>query len=222
MANIDTGGGDKPKKGKQKKQSLRVDFTPMVDMNMLLITFFMFCTSLSKPQTMEINMPSKDKVDDDKKTEFVDSRAVTILLSGDDKIYYYLGMPNEERYNDPNFLVETDFTENGLRAMLLSRNAAVHRKITDLKIERMNEKISEEDYKKQTIEIKKDKSAPQVSIKATEKATYKNLIDALDEMQIASIGVYAIVDIADGDLFLLHQKTGDPDYAVAETQEVAQ
>ena len=41
--------------------AVRVDFTPMVDMNMLLITFFMLCTSLSKPQTMEISMPSNEK-----------------------------------------------------------------------------------------------------------------------------------------------------------------
>ena len=49
--NTDKGKGD-GKKGKQKKVNIRVDFTPMVDMNMLLITFFMLCTSLSKPQTM--------------------------------------------------------------------------------------------------------------------------------------------------------------------------
>ena len=47
------------KKGRQKKQVLRVDFTPMVDMNMLLITFFMFCTTLLKPQVMNITMPAK-------------------------------------------------------------------------------------------------------------------------------------------------------------------
>lgn len=41
------------KESKQKKMNVRVDFTPMVDMLMLLITFFMLCTSLSKPQTME-------------------------------------------------------------------------------------------------------------------------------------------------------------------------
>ena len=40
-------------------------------------------------------------------------------------------------------------------------------------------------------------------IKATDKSTYKNLIDALDEMQICSIGKYVIVDITDGDQFLI-------------------
>ena len=53
--------GGKRGKSKQKKMTVRVDFTPMVDMNMLLITFFMLCTTLSKPQTMEISMPSNDK-----------------------------------------------------------------------------------------------------------------------------------------------------------------
>ena len=49
--NTDKGKGD-GKKGKQKKVNIRVDFTPMVDMNMLLITFFMLCTSLSKPSPL--------------------------------------------------------------------------------------------------------------------------------------------------------------------------
>ena len=48
----DSGKGGK--KGQQKKMKIHVDFTPMVDMNMLLITFFMFCTTLSKPQTSRI------------------------------------------------------------------------------------------------------------------------------------------------------------------------
>ena len=60
MAEIQQKDSGERKKGKQKKFNVRVDFTPMVDMNMLLITFFMLCTSMSKPQTMEISMPRKD------------------------------------------------------------------------------------------------------------------------------------------------------------------
>ncbi len=47
------------------------------------------------------------------------------------------------------------------------------------------------------------KNTPVVIIKATEKSKYVNLIDALDEMQICSIGKYVIVDITSGDEFLL-------------------
>ena len=72
----DNGGG----KGKQKKMTIRVDFTPMVDMNMLLITFFMLCTSLSKPQTMEISMPSNDKsITEEDQTKDKASRAITLI-----------------------------------------------------------------------------------------------------------------------------------------------
>ena len=59
MAEVTEGGNEKRSKSKQKKMAVRVDFTPMVDMNMLLITFFMLCTTMSKPQTMEISMPAK-------------------------------------------------------------------------------------------------------------------------------------------------------------------
>ena len=77
------------KESKQKKMTVRVDFTPMVDMLMLLITFFMLCTSLSKPQTMELTMPSNDEnVTNDQKTEAKASEAITIYVTADNKIYY--------------------------------------------------------------------------------------------------------------------------------------
>ena len=52
MAEMDTSGGGKHKKGpgvkKGKKLSTRVDLTPMVDLGFLLITFFIFNTFFSK------------------------------------------------------------------------------------------------------------------------------------------------------------------------------
>ena len=80
----------KKKSSKQKKMTVRVDFTPMVDMNMLLITFFMLCTSLSKPQTMEISMPTNDKnITEEQQNKVKASQALTLLLDGNNKLYYY-------------------------------------------------------------------------------------------------------------------------------------
>ena len=86
----DSGKGGK--KGQQKKMKIHVDFTPMVDMNMLLITFFMFCTTLSKPQTMEISMPTNDKVTEEEQNKVKASEAVTILLGDNDRVFYYLSL----------------------------------------------------------------------------------------------------------------------------------
>ena len=52
-------------------------------------------------------------------------------------------------------------------------------------------------------EIKSGKNTPTVILKATDAASYKNLIDALDEMQICDIGKYVITDLADADKFLI-------------------
>ena len=209
MAEVNTGGDHgKGKKTKQKKVNLRVDFTPMVDMNMLLITFFMFCTSLIKPQTMEINMPSRDIVDETQQNQVKDSDAVTIIMGGEDKVFYYFGMPTTERYEDPNFLVESNYSASGLRAMLLSRNRTVVAQMENLKQERLREEITEEDFNKRSIEIKGQTGAPVVMIKAMDEATYMNLIDVLDEMQICNVGKYAIVDVQAGDEYLVNKYLG--------------
>ena len=194
-------GGNKKSNSKQKKMTVRVDFTPMVDMNMLLITFFMLCTTLSKPQTMEISMPSNDKnITDEERSKVKASQAITLLLAGEDKLYYYEGEPN---YEDFNSLKETTYKADGLRAMLLRRNSAAVRKVNELKQQKADLKISDEEYDKQVSEIKAGDDTPTVIIKAEGEASYKNLIDALDEMQICNIGKYVIADMAEGDEFLI-------------------
>lgn len=200
-AEIQESGGKKGKRSKQKKMAVRVDFTPMVDMNMLLITFFMLCTTLIKPQTMELSMPSNDKdITDDQKSKVKASQAITLLLGDDDKLYYYEGEPN---YQDYTSLKETTYEADGLRAFLLARNATAVQQVKELKRQKANLNISEEDYAKQLAEIKSGKNTPTVIIKATDESSYENLVSALDEMLVCQIGKYVIADVVEGDEFLL-------------------
>lgn len=201
MANIDT-GGDSGKKGKPKKLNLRVDFTPMVDMNMLLLTFFMLCSTLSKPQAMDIVLPTKDDkmLTEEEKNKVKDSKAITLILGEENKVYYYFGKPDYEDYNS---LKVTDYSPEGLRAMLLERNIKAVNEMINLKRQKIKKEISEEQFKERAAKIKNDPDGEVVVIKPTDASTYENLVDALDEMQITSIGKYAIVEIADGDTYLI-------------------
>lgn len=202
MAEIQENNNKEKKGNKQKKMNIRVDFTPMVDMNMLLITFFMLCTSLSKPQTMEISMPSNDKnFTEEQQNKVKASQALTLLLAEDGKLYYYEGEPDYKNYSS---LKETTYDANGLRKLLLSKNYEAVKKVRELKEKKARLEITDEECKLEIVSIKSGKDTPTVIIKATDKSTYKNLIDALDEMQICSIGKYVIVDITDGDLFLIN------------------
>ena len=194
MAEIQTGGGDKGKKNKAKKMSTRIDFTPMVDLGFLLITFFMLTTTLSKPKTMEINMPVKQDHPDSTKVK--ESTAMTIILSDKDKIFYYFGI------TDPKVEV-TNFAPAGIRKILLDRNAPQVTQIKLLQQKLDKKEITEDEYKKKANEIKGDKDALMVLIKADDMAKYKNLVDILDEMTICNIGKYAIVDIQPAELKLI-------------------
>ena len=200
MAEISQDQGKKGKKKGAKRLSTRVDLTPMVDLGFLLITFFMLTTTMIKPQTMEIAMPSREKVSEEEQTKVKASRAVTIILGKDNKVFYYEG--TRENDVDPNVEV-TDFSSSGIREYLIKRNYDVMVKVQELKDKKETVKMSDEDFNKQRSEIIADKSSPIVLIKATDVASYKNLIDILDEMAICNIGRYAIVDITDYDLELL-------------------
>ncbi|MDE5686099.1 MAG: biopolymer transporter ExbD [Paramuribaculum sp.] len=101
--------GGKKKKGAQKKMSIHVDFTPMVDMNMLLITFFMLCTTMIKSQTLQITLPTNEKVEQSDMNQAKESEAITLIVdterdadgnikkdeNGKPKniVYYYEGKP---------------------------------------------------------------------------------------------------------------------------------
>ena len=113
MAEVQEKSGNEGKKGAQKKMHIRVDFTPMVDMNMLLITFFMLCTTMIKSQTLTIALPSNEKVQNEENMSQASADdAVTIIVDAKRKpgtnlvdsvngnvvneIYYYFGKPGTD------------------------------------------------------------------------------------------------------------------------------
>ena len=142
MAQIDTSSsGGKKKKGAQKKMAIHVDFTPMVDMNMLLITFFMLCTTMLKSQTLQIILPTNKDVKEEQKNQASAKDAITLILDTEydaqgkvahDKdgnaihnIYYYEGRPDTANIRLQHFIDNGERGRQGIRALLYKRHDEV-------------------------------------------------------------------------------------------------
>ncbi len=208
----------KKEKSRQKKFDTRIDFTPMVDMNMLLITFFMLCTTMIKSQTLQIALPSNEKVEEEAQNKVKQSEAVTIIIDGkvdenglskpdEGMLFYYDGMPpaaNEILTNNPMKQVEFGSKTGGalpaIREILRERNKDVVTKIEALKKDWKDMKFSNNEDKNDSIyqakakEIRNDSTLkrPVIIIKATPNASYAHVVSVLDEMQINNISRYQI------------------------------
>jgi len=176
MAELDTsGGGKKGGKVRSKKQSTRVDLTAMVDLAFLLITFFMLTTTLAKPQAMDLAMPDKDEKQPEAKLDVADNRTMTILLGKDNKLEWYIGLVDKP-LSPPTV---DNYSRTGIRKALIENNKNILAQTGD------------------------PKKGLIVLIKPSDKSTYKNLVDILDEMKISNIQTYAIVDIFDQEIELM-------------------
>jgi biopolymer transport protein ExbD len=175
MAELDTsGGGHKKGPGvkKGKKLSTRVDLTPMVDLGFLLITFFIFTTTMSQPTALKLLLPD-DKVKPEEQNKAKESGALTILMGADNHVYYFEGQLKPDASN---FLSASYNGENSIRDVIMKKKAAVR-------------------------SIAQDPNDPEhdlvVVIKPSQYCTYKNVIDILDEMSINVVKKFALVDIFD-------------------------
>ncbi len=205
MASVDSGGGDSGhKKGpgvkKAKKASTRIDMTPMVDLGFLLITFFIFTATMSSPTTMDLNMPKEtDKEEDQTKTK--QSGALTIMLGKDDNVYYYEGelAPDASNFKTSNF--------KDIRDVIIKKKQDVIRTHThDAQCEELKTKAKDKnDPNWEKADLDRDLL---VIIKPTEKATYKNTVDILDEMTINYVKRFAMVKISEPEVALVTATEG--------------
>ncbi|MGP1501247.1 biopolymer transporter ExbD [Bergeyella cardium] len=173
----DSGKGGKVR---SKKQSTRVDMTPMVDLGFLLITFFMFTTTFSKPNVMDLGLPAKpkDETQQLEKKEIDLSNSISLILGKDDRIFYH--QQDKESLNEQN-LMETNFDREGVRKVIEQAKAKA-----------------------------KDKSIFTVIIKPTDDAVYKNFVDLLDEMAITGNERYGVTEIKTWEKPIYDKKAGNP------------
>lgn len=170
--------GAKGGKVRSKKQSTRVDMTPMVDLGFLLITFFMFTTTFSKPNVMDLGLPAKPKKDMPKPppTEIDLSNSISLIIGKNNRIFYH--QLDQAGLNDQT-LQETTFDRNGITKVIEQAKARA-----------------------------KDKDIFTVIIKPTDDAVYKNFVDILDEMAITKNERYGVTDIKSWEKDIYERKIG--------------
>lgn len=171
MASIASSSDDNKRKTagvkRAKKFSTKVDMTPMVDLGFLLITFFIFTTTMSSPTTMKLIVPKNDK----NKMPLKASGALTFVIGKSGAIYYYEGALE---------LNGSNLTKSNLKDI---RTVIINKK---------REMIAKGEQKRYNAnDLDKDFM---VVIKPLNESNYKSIIDVLDEMSINGVRRYAIVD----------------------------
>jgi len=172
-----------------------------------------------KSQTLQIALPTNEKVEKEQQNKVKQSEAVTIIIDGkidektglsnpeDGMLFYYDGMPEtdklaqgESNMKQIEFGAKTGGAYPAIREILQERNKEVVLKIADLKKEwkemkfSKNEEVNDSIYQEKAKKIRNDSTLkrPVVIIKATPNASYAHVVSVLDEMQINNISRYQI------------------------------
>jgi Biopolymer transport protein ExbD/TolR len=100
------------------KKATRVDLTPMVDLGFLLITFFVFTTSMTKPKVLKVNEPNDQNIGI--RDDICASCALTLVPGSNNTIYYYEGMATATTA-----VKTTTYSPDGLRSLISQKKQAL-------------------------------------------------------------------------------------------------
>lgn len=184
MASLETNSDqDSGRKKRAKKNSTHIDMTPMVDLAFLLLTFFILTVNLQKTAALQLTYPV------DSENDQPVNNAITVILTKNDRILYYLG-----EFTEKTRLQETDFKK--IRGILMDLNAPAVQKIEQTKNEyaHLPENDPDSVLIKKINAIHKSKEALYCVIKADKFAKYRNMIDLVDELNVCEVGKYATSD----------------------------
>ncbi|MFP4527073.1 MAG: ExbD/TolR family protein [Candidatus Kapaibacterium sp.] len=84
--------GKQSKRKKKKRVGFHLDMTPLVDITFLLLTFFMFTTTMAQPQIMEMTIPPEIK----QEIEVRASELMEIFVREDDQVFWRVGEDEPE------------------------------------------------------------------------------------------------------------------------------
>lgn len=123
--------GKTSRRKKKKRLGFHIDMTPLVDITFLLLTFFMFTTTMLKPQIMEMKMPPE--IFDD--VEVKASELLTLYLFDEGRLFYSLGTddPEELKIQElADFAVEQNLKEEVKNRLITSLKVADEAKFDDV------------------------------------------------------------------------------------------
>ena len=115
MSQLELRSANDSKTKRKVHHSLRIDMTPMVDLGFLLISFFIFTTTLTEKNTMNLIVPVDGGID----TPIPESKTLSFILANDDKVYAYEGI--WETAVDRKNIRLTNYSADGIRNMILSK-----------------------------------------------------------------------------------------------------
>ena len=119
--------GHHSKRKKKKRIGFKLDMTPLVDITFLLLTFFMFTTTMLKPQIMEMKLPPE--IGD---VEVKGSELFTLYLTNENKIYWVYNVPDDQ--NKPEEILIQNLKAKAVEMNL--KPMVKNKLITSLKIDK--------------------------------------------------------------------------------------
>jgi biopolymer transport protein ExbD len=181
MAEVTTATtGNKAGGRRSKKHSTRVDLTPMVDLGFLLITFFIFTTTMSTPKATKLIMPADSNIP----SQVGKSAALTVLPLSKNKVFYYHGELTEALQHGA-FGITSYAVKDGIGQVVRDKQRMMDRLKAGSRKELM------------------------LMIKPTKESNYQNVVDMLDEVAINDLKHYALMDITEDEKKIIEEKNGN-------------